>query len=37
MMYLFTFKVIKNPEVQLSGFVRSGFKDLKAVRREGAL
>ena len=32
---LFTFKVIKNPEVQLSGFVRSGFKDLKAVRPDG--
>ena len=32
---LFTFKVIKNPEVQLSGFVRSGFKDLEAVRTEG--
>ncbi len=32
---LFTFKVIKNPEVQLTGFVRSGFKDLKAVRPDG--
>ncbi len=33
---LFTFKVIKNPDVQLSGFVRSGFKDLEAIRSEGA-
>ena len=32
---LFTFKVIKNPDVQLSGFVRSGFKDLSAIRRQG--
>ena len=32
---LFTFKVIKNPEVQLSGFTRSGFKDLKAIRQDG--
>ncbi len=32
---LFSFKVIKNPEVQLSGFTRSGFKDLKAIRLEG--
>ena len=32
---LFSFKVIKNPEVQLSGYMRSGFKDLKAVRLEG--
>ena len=32
---LFTFKVIKNPEVQLTGFVRSGFKDLSVVRPEG--
>ena len=27
---LFSFKVIKNPEVQLSGFTRSGFKDLQS-------
>ena len=32
---LFSFKVIKNSEVQLSGYMRSGFKDLTAVRREG--
>ena len=32
---LFSFKVIKNPEVQLSGFTRSGFKDLKAIRQDG--
>ncbi|MCE2440373.1 MAG: hypothetical protein J4F39_13205 [Candidatus Latescibacteria bacterium] len=32
---LFSFKVIKNPEVQLSGYMRSGFKDLKAVRQAG--
>lgn len=32
---LFSFKVIKNPEVQLSGYMRSGFKDLKAIRLEG--
>jgi len=31
----FSFKVIKNPEVQLSGYMRSGFKDLKAVRQVG--
>lgn len=32
---LFSFKVIKNPEVQLLGYMRSGFKDLKAIRQEG--
>lgn len=32
---LFSFKVIKNPDVQLSGYMRSGFKDLKAIRLEG--
>ena len=32
---LFSFKVIKNPEVQLSGFTRSGFNDLKAIRQDG--
>ena len=32
---LFSFKVIKNPEVQLSGYMRSGFKDLKAIRQDG--
>ncbi len=32
---LFSFKVIKNPEVQLSGYMRSGFKDLMAIRLEG--
>ena len=32
---LFSFKVIKNPDVQLSGYMRSGFKDLKAVRLKG--
>ena len=32
---LFSFKLIKNSEVQLSGFTRSGFKDLQAIRQEG--